>query len=59
MAAGQKQQDWWRGQVRIPEPMMEWMRVRAQSNFRSLNAELVELIREAKRADDAQKLTQQ
>ena len=42
----------WRGQVRMPTPLAEWVRERGQKNFRSLNAEMVELIRRAKEAEE-------
>lgn len=37
----------WRGQVRIPMPLMEWVQQRAVENFRSVNAELLEIVHEA------------
>jgi hypothetical protein len=37
----------WRGQVRLPKPMMDWVQKRAGENFRSVNAEIMEVIREA------------
>lgn len=40
----------WRGQLRLPAPLAEWVKQRAESSYRSLNAELVEMIREAKQA---------
>ena len=36
----------WRGQVRMPKPLIEWVQKRAKTNFRSVNAEIVEVIRE-------------
>jgi plasmid stability protein len=43
----QKGTDVWRGQMRIPGPMIAWVKLRADASFRSLNAEMVEIIREA------------
>ncbi len=43
----------WRGQIRMPTPLAEWVRERGQKNFRSLNAEMVELIRRAKEAEES------
>jgi hypothetical protein len=37
----------WRGQVRLPMPLFEWVRERSEQNFRSVNAELLEIVREA------------
>ena len=51
--ANQKGVEVWRGQVRLPAPLAEWVKERAQDSFRSLNAEFVEVIREAKRAGEA------
>lgn len=36
----------WRGQVRMPAPMFDWVKGRAEKNYRSVNAEFVELVRE-------------
>lgn len=45
----------WRGQVRLPMPLFEWVQERAKGNFRSVNAELLEIVREAmKRSQDEQ-----
>lgn len=38
----------WRGQIRLPLPLAEWLKDRAGRNFRTLNAELVEIARRAK-----------
>lgn len=38
----------WRGQIRMPVPLAEWLKARADSNFRTVNAELVEIARRAK-----------
>lgn len=45
----------WRGQVRMPLPLAEWLKGRADSNFRSLNAELVEIARRAKEQEAHQR----
>ena len=37
----------WKGQLRLPQPIADWLRERADANFRSLNAEIVEQIRQA------------
>lgn len=36
----------------MPAPLAEWVRERGKKNFRSLNAEMVELIRLAKEAEE-------
>lgn len=38
----------WRGQIRVPKPISDWVQEQAQKNFRSMNAEIVELLRSAK-----------
>ena len=40
--------DAWRGQIRMPMPLADWLKARAEANFRSVNAELVEIARRAK-----------
>ena len=40
--------DNWRGQMRIPRPIADWIQGEAQKNFRSMNAELIELLKAAK-----------
>ncbi|BEP34362.1 hypothetical protein GmRootV59_13360 [Variovorax sp. V59] len=40
--------DAWRGQVRIPRPLADWLQAKAEANYRSLNAELVEMARRVK-----------
>ncbi len=45
--ASAKLSELWRGQVRLPEPLHQWVKERAESNFRSVNAEFVEVVREA------------
>ena len=37
----------WRSQVRLPLPMIDWVKQQAEKNFRSVNAELAEVIRDA------------
>lgn len=48
--ANQREVDIWRGQVRMPVPLADWVKERAKESYRSLNAELVEVVREAKLA---------
>jgi len=36
-----------RTQYRLPKPMAEWLKAQAAGHFRSMNAELLEIIREA------------
>lgn len=36
-----------RSQYRLPKPMADWLKAQADSHYRSVNAELVEIIREA------------
>lgn len=43
----------WRGEMRIPKPMMDWVKERAKCNFRTANAELVEIVREAMKREQA------
>lgn len=43
----------WRGEMRIPKPMMDWVKERAKRNFRTANAELVEIVREAMKSEQA------
>lgn len=38
----------WRSQVRVPQPLMDWVKERTEISCRSLNSEIVEIIREAK-----------
>ena len=40
--------DTWRGQIRMPLPLAQWLQAKADSNYRTLNAELVEMVRRAK-----------
>jgi hypothetical protein len=42
----------WRGQVRLPAPLAAWVRSRAESNYRSVNQEFVELVRRMKEAEE-------
>ncbi len=37
----------WRGQIRVPKQLMDVFKSKADSNFRSLNSEIVELMRNA------------
>lgn len=43
--AMQKKIDAWRGQIRMPMPLAMWIQEQGQKNFRSMNAELVEMVR--------------
>lgn len=38
----------WRGQIRMPAPLAAWLMARANSNYRSINAEIVDLVLRAK-----------
>jgi hypothetical protein len=49
--AGRSKIDAWRGQIRIPRQIADWLQSKADSNFRSLNAEIVETIRRAKETE--------
>jgi len=33
-----------RAQYRLPKPMADWLKARAESHFRSMNAELLDII---------------
>jgi hypothetical protein len=41
----------WRGQVRLPMVMAHWVKEQARDNFRSMNAEFVEILRIAMREE--------
>lgn len=43
----------WRGQVRLPMPMYNFVKQRSINNYRSVNAELIEIIREQMGKDKA------
>ena len=45
--SGKKVADIHRTQYRLPKPMADWLKARAESHFRSMNAELLEIIRAA------------
>jgi hypothetical protein len=53
MATSKSKIDAWRGAVRMPLPLAQWLQHRADSNFRSLNAELVEMVRRAREEEIA------
>lgn len=48
MATHKAKVDTWRGAVRMPLPLAQWLQQKADANFRSLNAELVEMVRRAR-----------
>jgi hypothetical protein len=48
MATNKAKVDSWRGAIRMPLPLANWLQQKADSNFRSLNAELVEMVRRAR-----------
>lgn len=41
-----------RTQVRLPEEISEWLKHRAKTQDRSMNAEIVRILRERKEADE-------
>lgn len=43
----------WRGQVRIPAPLADWLKARASDRYRSINAEIVDVVLRAKEAAQA------
>lgn len=43
----------WRGQVRLPIPIAEWLQVKADANYRSVNAEFVEQLRRIKESEES------
>lgn len=51
--ANRRDVELWRGQVRIPVPLMNWVEERAKDSYRSINAELVEVVRELKQLKEA------
>jgi hypothetical protein len=42
--------------VRLPSDLKEWAKTRAAANFRSLNAEIVAILSEARRLEDQRKM---
>ncbi len=44
----------WRSQLRIPLGLIDWVKERTEHTGRSLNSEIVELIREAQRKESEQ-----
>lgn len=38
----------WRSQVRVPEAIIDWVKERTEQTCRSVNSEIVEILREAK-----------
>lgn len=40
--------------VRVPVPLKEWLTARAKCEDRSLNAQLIQIIKAAKRAEDGE-----
>lgn len=44
-----------RTQYRLPKPMADWLKARAEAHFRSMNAELLDIIKSmmAKESQDA------
>lgn len=44
----------WRAQVRLPHPMINWAKARAEASCRSLNAEIVEIFREGMQREKSQ-----
>ena len=51
MKSSRSRIDAWKGQIRMPMPIAIWLKKRAQDNFRSLNAEIVEVVRRAREAE--------
>ncbi|MCK0507888.1 Arc domain-containing protein [Aromatoleum anaerobium] len=51
----QKKLDAWRGQIRMPMPLALWVQEQGQRNFRSMNAELVEMVRRFREEAEAKK----
>lgn len=42
----------WRGQLRMPLELADWVKSRAEQKFKSANAELVEILMKAKEAHE-------
>lgn len=42
-----EQTEIYRSQYRLPKPIADWLKAKAASNFRSVNAELVAIIHDA------------
>lgn len=38
----------WRGQIRMPAPLAGWLKARADDRYRSINAEIVDIVLRAK-----------
>ena len=47
-----KELEIWRSQVRLPMPLFQWLKDRADLHFRSVNAEFIEMIREAMKKEE-------
>lgn len=43
----EEQTDIYRSQYRLPKPIADWLKAKAASNFRSVNAELIAIIHDA------------
>lgn len=56
--ANKREVDVWRGQVRIPMPLMDWVEERAKGSYRTINAEFVEVVRELKQLKEAKNVAQ-
>lgn len=54
-----KKIDHWRGQIRMPMPLALWLQDQAQRNYRSVNMELVEVVRRYREESEAKKGVQQ
>ena len=54
----QRDEGMWRGQLRLPGPLATWVKERADESYRSLNAELVAMIKDAKKAAGGQNAAQ-
>jgi RNAse (barnase) inhibitor barstar len=48
----------WRGQVRMPLPIAEWVRAKADKNYRTMNSQVVEMLRRIKEDESCQKNTE-
>ncbi len=44
-----------RSQYRFPKKLIEWVKAKAKNNSRSMNGELVEIVKKAKEKEEMQK----
>jgi hypothetical protein len=55
----QQKTDSWRGQIRLPTPIANWVKERGRENFRSMNAEIIEIIRRFREQEETKRRMEQ